>query len=80
MTEKRVFEKTAQLIAMDAGCPLEKIQPESKLVEEIEMTSLDILILIGDIENAFNIRLADDDLMRIVTMKELTQAIMKQMK
>ena len=75
MTKQEIFEKTLRIITENTACTAERIKPESKLMEEMEMTSLDLLILIGEIENAFDIRFAEEDLLNTVTMDDLTQAI-----
>lgn len=80
MTKQEIFDKALQIITENTACTAEQIKPESKLMEEMEMTSLDLLILIGEIENAFDIRFAEEDLMNIVTMDDLTQTIIKRMK
>ncbi|MCD7757762.1 MAG: acyl carrier protein [Clostridiales bacterium] len=53
-----------------------EITPESRLLEDLGMSSLAILALISDLEEAFDVRIPTRKLSKIVTVGDLQQFIL----
>lgn len=48
-----------------------KITPETKLIDNLGMTSLDMMIVLFEIEHRYNKKIPLEDLRRVKTVKDL---------
>lgn len=80
IAKQEVFRKIACILAEKTPFTLDQIKPETMLMEDADMNSLEVLLLIAELEDTFGIRLPDEELMKIVTMADLTEVITKQLK
>ena len=70
-----VFEKIRKLLADQLEIEESKISLESDLVDELNADSLDIVELIMDLEQEFDISIPDEDLPKVVTVKDIVAYI-----
>ncbi|MBR2705859.1 MAG: acyl carrier protein [Mogibacterium sp.] len=68
-----MFEQVEEIIRKYS--PAEEIRPESLLVDDLELTSLDVVSMVGDFEEAFDIEVPDEDLMKFVTVSDIVEYI-----
>ena len=71
-----VFEKIKEMIEEMSG-ENTKISPEMRLMADIGFDSLDIVDLIFDLENEFEIEIEDEELEKIRTVADLVNIIEK---
>ncbi|MHB8894300.1 MAG: acyl carrier protein [Candidatus Geothermincolia bacterium] len=57
-----VFEETQAVIAEVLGIDSERIKPETNLVTDLKANSLDLLEVIGLLEEKYDLSIADDNL------------------
>lgn len=69
------FESLKNLIVENIGCSAEEINLETKLVEDLGVDSLDIVEISMAIEEEFGVSIADDDLEKIKTVKDILELI-----
>ena len=48
-----------------------KITLESRLIEDLKLDSLDMLMILSDLEDEFNITIAEDDFIGVVTVNDI---------
>lgn len=48
-----------------------KIALESRLIEDLKLDSLDLLLIISDLEDEFSITIAEDDFLNVVTVNDI---------
>lgn len=48
-----------------------KITLESRLVEDLKVDSLDLLMILSDLEDEFNITITEDDFLDVVTVNDI---------
>ncbi|MBR4235895.1 MAG: acyl carrier protein [Clostridia bacterium] len=73
MDYNSVFEKVSELILMQLPVTKDQIKPESKLVEDLGADSANIMILICDIENEFDIQVDNDMLAKVSTVDDIVK-------
>ena len=56
------------------------ITEKSSLVNDLELSSLDIISLIGSIEDTFNIEIEDEDVVKMVTVGDVVDYIISKTK
>ncbi len=66
-----VFEKIRKILADQLEIEESEITIDSNLVEELNADSLDIVELIMDLEQEFDISIPDEDLPKVVAVKDI---------
>lgn len=75
-----VFEKIRKILADQLEIEENKITLESNLVDDLNADSLDIVELIMDVEQEYDITIPDEDLPAVVTVKDIVSYIETQVK
>lgn len=73
--EEEIFEKLKKIIAEQFGIDEIKITKDSILTDDLAADSLDIVELVMNIEENFNIQIAESDAERIVTVGDMVKYI-----
>lgn len=71
------FEKIQKIIAEVLNYKPEEIKPETKFVDDLGADSLDLLQIVLEIEQTFEISISDDELENIVTVADAVEEINK---
>ena len=66
-----MYEKICEILLNYVDEPEGGLTPETKFVDDLAMTSLDIMTMIGDVEDEFDIEIETADLRDIYTLQEL---------
>lgn len=56
-----ISERVMQIVAGQTGNSLEKIKPESNIVDDLDADSLDTVEIVMAVEEEFEIEIADED-------------------
>ena len=75
-----VFETIRKILADQLEIEESEITMASNLVEELNADSLDIVELIMDLEQEFDISIPDEDLPKVVAVKDIVGYIETQVK
>lgn len=75
MTENQIFDKVAELIALQMGIDKSEITMKTRMLEDLKADSANIIMLVMDLENEFNIAVDDDVLMGIKTVGDVVNCI-----
>ena len=68
MANEAVFERVKGIVAERLGVEEEKITMEAEFINDLNADSLDLVGVISDIEDAFNLTIADSDMESIRTV------------
>ncbi len=77
MDYNTVFEKVSELIVAQLPISKEQIKPESKLIDDLGADSANIMILICDIENEFDVQVDNDMLATVSTVDDIVKYLAK---
>ena len=69
------FEKIRSIIAKQLDIDESKITEDANLIEDLKADSLDVVELIMDLEQEFNIEVPDEDLSKIVTVGDVVKYV-----
>ncbi len=69
------FEKVKEVIVETANVNAEDVKLEANLKEDLGLDSLDAVELNMALEEAFNLSIADEDLAKFVTVKDIVDYI-----
>ena len=75
MTENQIFDKVAELIALQMGIDTSEITMKTRMLEDLKADSANIIMLVMDLENEFDIAVDDDVLMGIKTVGDVVNCI-----
>lgn len=66
-----MFEKICALIAKQLDVEPSSIKPESSLIDDLHADSLDIVELVMDVEQEFDVEITDDALPKMKTVADV---------
>ena len=69
------YEKVKQLISVQLKAPEDKITPESRLVEDLGADSANVMVLIMDLEDQFNMTVDDAAIGTMKTVGDVVRYI-----
>ena len=75
MDTTEIFEKVREIIADTADIEPEEILPEKKLMDELDLTSMDIMTMISDFEKAFSVKIPEKVLRTFVTVQDIIDCV-----
>lgn len=78
MSRDEIFNELKEIIKEYLGESELDIQEDSVLTEDLDLSSLDLISVVGDVEDAFNISIDDDAIMSINTVKDVIDYIENQ--
>ncbi|MGB9820357.1 MAG: acyl carrier protein [Pseudothermotoga sp.] len=76
MDRKTVVQKVTQVISEKLGVDEKQITETSKLMDDLNADSLDLVDLVMAVEEEFGVKIADSDLEKISTVKDVVDYIM----
>lgn len=79
MTKKEIISKIAAVIETVTDIPASEIQPESALMDDLELSSLEVMTSIADMEKVFHIRFMEKELINIVTVEDVVECVMQKL-
>ena len=65
------FEKVRDIIAKQLDIDASTITMNSRLIDDLKADSLDIVELIMDLEQEFNIEIPDEELLKVQTVSDI---------
>lgn len=74
-TAPTTFDRVLSVLENRLGVDPKDVKPEAKIQEDLGIDSLERVDLAIEMEDAFNIRISDDDLDGIVTVQDLINTI-----
>ncbi|MCQ2445545.1 MAG: phosphopantetheine-binding protein [Clostridia bacterium] len=74
-----MFEKLKKMVIDYIDYDENAITPETEILRDLEMTSYDIVTMIGELENEFGITMDEDEIKEIVTLGDLAAYITKKL-
>ena len=80
MAESDIEERVATIICNQLDVEKEKVKPETNFVNDLGADSLDIVELVMELEEAFEMSIPDDDAEKIRTVGEAIDYIKKNAK
>lgn len=72
-----MFEKIKNTLLEYVECEPEDIKPETEFLKDLKMNSFDIITMIGQIEEEFDITIDNEMLKEIYTVGELAEYLSK---
>ena len=72
-----MFEKLVDIICSYVEVEKDNIRPESRFMEDLGFTSFDFMIMLGEIEDEFDVEVEQADAMNIRTVQEAADYLEK---
>lgn len=68
-----MYEKVCEILLNYVEEPEGGLTPETKFVDDLAMNSLDIMTMIGDVEDAFDVTIETADLRELYTIGQFVE-------
>ncbi len=79
MSREEVLQKVRELIADKLSIDVNEVTEEASLIDDLGADSLDLVDLVMVFEEEFNIKIEDEELEKIKTVKDVVDGIMAKM-
>lgn len=73
--KEEILSKIQEIIEDIADIPQDEIEETSAVVDDLEMSSMEIFSMLGELENIYGVRIPDNELKRIITIGDLAEYI-----
>lgn len=70
-----VFERVQKIIVERLGVDAEEVTPEASFKDDLGADSLDVVELVMELEDEFNIEISDEDAEKVTTVGEVVKYI-----
>lgn len=70
-----MFQKVKEKILEYCEYPEDKINENTEIINDLQISSLDIMLMIGDFEAEYNIQFNQDDIIDAVTVGDLVNLL-----
>lgn len=68
-----MYEKICEILLNYVEEPEGGLKPETKFIDDLQMSSLDIMTMVGDLEDEFDIEIETADLRSIYCLQDLVK-------
>lgn len=75
MNEQEVLEKVIEIFS--AMTEKERISPEDELIEDLELSSIDIFTLLAELEKAFHVLIPERKIREMETIEDVKNVILE---
>ncbi len=69
-----ILEDILDIVEDIAEISREKIKPDSSMIEDLDLTSLEIMSIIAEIESKYSVKFSEEEMLNISTVRELVEA------
>ena len=76
-TKEEIFQKISDILIKDFVCKPEVVKLEAKLVEDLDLDSIDAVDLVVRLQKVINVRVKPEDFKQISTLQDVVDAIEK---
>lgn len=70
-----IFEKLKAIAVNDIGIDADKVKPESDIIKELGLDSLDIVDMLMKVEEIFGVTIDDSDVVEMKTVADVVRFI-----
>ena len=70
-----IFEKLKAIAVNDIGIDADKVKPESDIIKELGLDSLDIVDMLMKVEETFGVTIDDSDVVELKTVADVVRFI-----
>lgn len=80
MTKESVFEKLQAILAEIADISKEEIHPDSKIMYDIGLSSIEVLSMLSMIEKEYSLRIPEKAIRSFVTVQDVADYVASKVK
>jgi len=75
MTRDDIFKRTVALLAVMTEAEAEEITEESDLMEDLDVSSMDVMIVVSSLEEEFGVKVSEMLLQNVCTVGDVVDVI-----
>ncbi|NLL41994.1 MAG: acyl carrier protein [Firmicutes bacterium] len=77
--DEKIFEKVKTIVVEQLGISYGEVTPDSSFVEDLGADSLDVVELVMALEEEFDLRISDEEAVKIATVRDAVEYITEQL-
>lgn len=75
MSEQNTLQRIVEIVAKQANTSVGEVTPDTHLINDLGFDSLDVMETVMELEDAFNIGVAEDDIPALATPKLISEYV-----
>ena len=75
-----MLEKIQEMLAEALNVSIDKVTPDAKIVDDLGADSLDVVELLSQLEDEYNVTIPDDEVEGLVTVADVAKELEKLIK
>ncbi len=75
MSIESIMEKIKEIIEDIADISADEVSLESSLIDDLDLSSIEVMSIISNIEKEFSINVSESELLEISTVRELVELV-----
>ncbi len=79
MNKESIFEKIADTISDVSGIAPEEIQESSLLMEDLSLSSMEIITIVADLEETFSCKISESEFRNFITVGDWTRYFLEKL-
>ena len=70
-----IFKTVSEMISTQLNVPIENVTPDARLIEDLKADSANVMVMIMDLEDKFNIMVEDEVIINLKTVGDVVNYI-----
>jgi acyl carrier protein len=79
MNKDSIVEEVKCIIEEISDIPQEEMDNDSSMIDDLDLSSLEVMSIISDIERKYSIKIAESEMLSISTIEELVDIILNKL-
>lgn len=75
MNRVEILNKIKEIVNKATDIPYEELREDAAIMDDLEISSLEVMVTIADIEDEFNITISETDMRRFVTIHDIAEYV-----
>lgn len=76
-TKQEIFNHISEILIKDFDCKSDIVKPGARLIEDLDLDSIDAVDLVVRLQKIINVRVKPEDFKQISTLQDVVDAIEK---
>lgn len=77
MDREETLNKIKYIVHEATEIPFEELHEDAGIMDDLDMSSLEIMLTISDIENEFDINIPEEHVRRFITINDITDYVIE---
>lgn len=79
MNREDILNKIKDIVHEATDIPVEELREDAAIMDELEISSLEVMVSIADVESEFGIQIPEEHMRRFITIQDIVDYVIERM-